>query len=181
MRRRRDDIHFAILGSATFETFKYVDSAVTSLSKILPYDVSVRDGGNVNTVIFFTDNVRRDSFGRLRDLIQEFLFPDETIEDAFRKFGNSKCLLITPGYADKVSGVLMVLSNQKDDFEYVKFCFKSTLLRSLGLLGKRTNNELMNDGNEFNITNLDKRILRALYSEELNGKDLEGAVRVLTE
>ena len=181
VRRRREDIDIVVRGNATFEIFKYIDSTITALSKLLPYDVVIRDRGDVNTAIVFTDDVRRDSFGALSDVIRHFLLPDQTVEDAFWKFGDSKCLIITPGDEDKVLGLLMVSSNRTADLEYVKFCIKSGLLRSMGLLGERAHNELLHDEQLFHISDLDKRILDVLYSNRLNGKDFKGAVRVLRE
>ncbi len=179
VRRRREDIAIVVRGNVNFEISQYLESAINTISKLMPYDVSVRKGGDVDTVLLFTDDVRRDSFGVLRNVIRQTLLPGQTVEDAFRKNGNSRCLIITPGHEDRVLGVLMVLSNNALDTGYVKFCIKSGLVRSLGLIGRRAYNTLRRDERLFHISDQDKKILEALYSKALDGKDLKGAVRVL--
>ena len=179
LRRRREDIRISIQGHAPYQAFRYIDSAVVEISKLISHDILIVDKGDVNTVIFFTDDVYKDSLGAFRKYIQQFLLPDETVESAFRTSGNSRCLVVTPGTEDKVSGLAVVLSNRSHDFDYVKYCFKFGLLRSLGMLGRRKINKLKKDGEFFQMTDLDKKILAVLYSESLSNLDFQGAVKYL--
>ncbi len=186
LRQWTGDIRIGIQVRTTVddEILNYIDSAISEMSRVFPYDISIVDDktkiDDVNTpiktniAIAFVDsdespfanalhwrNVKESTEAKGASFGLERL---EVIGDIWSK--DPHCFLSEVITKGEIVGAAMVLSNSPDDIDIVKECLQDYFLKILGLLGNNRSVVSKPDGH-FHISLVDSLMLKYLYSERL--------------